>query len=301
MMSASSKLNNFASWNQRWWFYLGRCFAYVFRLRTLSVAAFLFKNLKGETFIKRRFYGKTLVLNVYRANPQKMLWLQGERFVKERRLVESLVRRGAHVVDVGANIGYYTLMFGSLAGNDGRVWSLEPDPSNLVELETSIIESNLSHMTTVLPVAAGSQDGSVKFEPGLNSHVIPSGSSEVQVIRLDSLNLERVDLIKIDVEGYEGAVLEGVAETIARCKPIIFMELHPHLLTNHNHFMILTFLREHFQNIKAYSQERDSAFNRMLESYGFVTAVTEIGDIGAIVDGYETGRMIEPCWIVARS
>jgi FkbM family methyltransferase len=298
--SSNSNPKTYATWMQLSWFYLGRIFVYLFRLRTLSVAGFVFRSLKRTTFVRREFYGKTLVLDVFRANPQKMLWLQGKRFIKEKRLVESLVRPGAHVVDVGANIGYYTLMFASLAGEDGRVWSIEPDPVNLQELEASIVASNLTDMTTIVPMAAGSLDGVARFEPGLNSHVTPDGRSEVPVTRLDSLKLDHVDLIKIDVEGYEGAVLEGADETISRCRPSIFMELHPHLLTEHSHTSILALLQKHFSDVKAYSQERDTGFERLLQGYGLIEAVREIGGLDDVIEGYKTGQMIEPCWIVAR-
>lgn len=264
------------------------------------MAGVLFKPLRETTFVNRGFYGKTLVLDVFRANPQKMLWLQGKRFIKEKQLVESLVQPGAHIVDVGANIGYYTLMFSSLAGKNCRIWSIEPDPVNLRELEASIVASNLTEAVTIIPKAAGSQDGVVRFEPGLNSHVTPDGRSEIPITRLDSLEVGHIDLIKIDVEGYEGAVLEGANEIILRCKPSIFMELHPHLLTEHSHSAILALLQEHFSDVKAYSQERDSAFARLLQSYGLVESVKEISSLDEVIEGYKNGQMIEPCWIVAR-
>ena len=282
-------------------FYLGRLIAFFFRLRTLALAQAIFAGVKSPTLVRCRFYGKVLVLDVARANPQKMLWLQGRRFIKERSLVEPLVKPGAHVVDVGANIGYYTLMFASLATDMGRVWSIEPDPVNLLELEAAVAESKLASTVTILPVAAGARDGLVKFEPGLNSHVTPQGRSEVAVRSLDSLQLKRVDFIKIDVEGYDGAVLEGALATFARCKPTIFMELHPQLLTEHTHAQILDLVHRHFSEVKAYHQERGTLAMRILESYGVGGPVTEIRDLRSIIEGYRSGRLLEPCWIVGRN
>lgn len=282
-------------------FYLGRLIAIFFRLRTLALAQVIFAGVQSPTLVRRRFYDKVLVLDVARANPQKMLWLQGRHFVKERSLVEPLVQPGAHVVDVGANIGYYTLMFASLAGDSGRVWSIEPDPVNLLELEAAVAESKLDGTVTILPVAAGARDGTAKFEPGLNSHVTPQGRSEVAVRSLDSLQLDRVDFIKIDVEGYEGAVLEGALATFGRCKPTIFMELHPQLLTEHTHADILDLVHRHFSQVKAYHQERGTLAKRILQSYGIGGAATEISDLQSIVEGYRTGRLVEPCWIVGHN
>ncbi len=279
-------------------FYLGRLVAFCFRLRSIELARAVFGWVNSPMLVKRRFYDRTLVLDVARATPQKLLWLQGRRFIQERVLLEALVRPGMHVVDVGANIGYCTMMFSSLVGERGRVWSIEPDPVNLLELEATVAENRLAGQITVLPVAAGASEGTVKFEPGLNSCVTPEGRSEVTVKSLDSLKLERVDLIKIDVEGYEGAVLEGALATLARCQPTIFMELHPRLLTGHTHAGILDLMQRHYPQIRAYRIERRSFLIRLLQSYGLSGYVSEIGEVRSFVEGYQTGCLVEPCWIV---
>lgn len=279
-------------------FYCGRMVAFCFRLRSLDLARAVFGWVKAPTLVKRRFYDRTLVLDVSRASPQKLLWLQGRRFVQERALMESLVTPGMHVVDVGANIGYCTMMFSSLVGERGRVWSIEPDPVNLLELEATVAENRLAGQVTVLPVAAGAKEGTVKFEPGLNSCVTPEGRSEVTVRSLDSLQLERMDLVKIDVEGYEGAVLEGALGTLARCQPTIFLELHPRLLTGHTHTEILELMQRHYPQVRAYRIERRGFLIRLLQSYGLCGYVSEICDVRSVVEGYQTGRLVEPCWIV---
>ena len=280
-------------------FYLGRLVAFCFRLRSLALAEVVFGRIHSPTLVKRRFYDRTLVLDVSRASPQKLLWLQGRRFIQERALLEGLVRPGMQVVDVGANIGYCTMMFSSLVGERGRVWSLEPDPVNLLELEATVAENRLAGQVTVLPVAAGACEGTVKFEPGLNSCVTPGGSSEVAVKTLDSLPVDRVDLIKIDVEGYEGAVLDGALATLARCEPTIFMELHPQLLTEHTHAGILDLLQRHYRQVRAYRIERRHFLLRLLQSYGLCAYVSEIRDVRSVVEGFQSGRLVEPCWIVA--
>lgn len=280
-------------------FYCGRLVAFCFRLRSLALARAVFGRVKSPTLVKRRFYDRTLVLDVARATPQKLLWLQGRRFVQERALLEALVRPGMHVVDVGANIGYCTMMFSSLVGERGRVWSIEPDPVNLLELEATVAENRLAGQVTVLPVAAGASEGTVRFEPGLNSCVTPQGRSEVAVKSLDSLKLDRVDLIKIDVEGYEGAVLDGALATLARCQPSLFMELHPQLLTGHTHAGVLDLMRRHYPQVRAYRIERRSFLIRLLQSYGLCGYVSEIREVRSVVEGYQTGRLAEPCWIVA--
>jgi hypothetical protein len=83
--------------------------ATLYRFNTLRLATRVFSNAPDQV-LSRRFYGRTLHLNVSRGNPQRLLYLEGERFIDERDIVRRLIRPGLAAVDVGANIGYYALM-----------------------------------------------------------------------------------------------------------------------------------------------------------------------------------------------
>ena len=281
-------------------FYLGRGFAFFYRLNTLRLATAIFSGVSSPTVVKRRFYGRSLVLDVSRANPHKLLWLEGERFVQERFLLQRQIRPGMTVVDVGANIGYYALMFASFVQGHGRVFSMEPDATNLRELRANVAENDLEKTIKVLPVAAGDYDGTTRFEPGVNSHVVPDGSSEVLIKKIDSLEIGKVDFIKIDVEGYEGSVLAGAEETIKQFRPTVFLELHPSLLTRHTHGEIVQFLQRHYAEVSAYQIERANPLRRLLQKYGVVEPFRQVSVIGQMVKDYEAGHFSEPCWLVAR-
>jgi FkbM family methyltransferase len=255
----------------------------------------------SPTVLERRFFGKKLVLDVSRASPQKLLWLQGERFVRERSILQRSIRPGMTVVDVGANIGYYALMCSALVRESGRVVCIEPDPANLNELRTNVVENGLQGMVTILAEAAGDQDGTARFEPGLNSHVVAHGSHHVTVRQIDSLALGKVDFMKIDVEGYEGAVLDGAAETIERFRPTLFVELHPHLLTQHTHCAIVELLQRRYRRVSAYQIERTSIVGRLLEAYGIIEPFSIVEDLPRMVREYEAGSFIEPCWLLAEN
>jgi FkbM family methyltransferase len=162
------------------------------------------------------------------------------------------------VIDVGANIGYYALLFGALMQNKGRIICLEPDPSNLNELHLNVSNNHLGKLVAIEAVAAGSYDGTARFVPGLNSYASPTGSMTVPIRRIDNLSLSQVDFIKIDVEGYEGAVLEGAIETIGKFHPTVFLELHPHLLTKHTHEEIISTLKNTYGRVMAYRSRRES-------------------------------------------
>jgi FkbM family methyltransferase len=280
-------------------FYIGRGIAYLFRFASLRLARIVFHGVKSPTFLERRYYGYSLFLDVSRSSAQQLLWLQGERFVKERSLIRQFVRPSMMVIDVGANIGYYALLFGALMQNTGRIICLEPDPSNLNELRLNVNNNHLEKLVAIEAVAAGSYDGSARFAPGLNSYASPTGSMTVPIRKIDSLSLSKVDFIKIDVEGYEGAVLDGAIETIGKFYPTVFLELHPHLLTKHTHKEIISTLKNTYGQVMAYRPRRGNVFQRILQVYG-VRAVNEIVDLELFIRSCELGRASGPCWVVAQ-
>ena len=145
----------------------------------------------------------------------------------ETELFKSLTKKGMVVVDVGANIGYYTLLAARLVGEAGRVFAFEPDPHNF-DLLCKNIEIN--GYGNVVPVrkAVFSKSGKMKLfldESNLGGHslseanVDTSGSVTVEVTSLDDYfgNTDsRIDVIKMDVQGSEMDVLEGMTNTINR-------------------------------------------------------------------------------------
>src|SRR2546425_519293 len=84
---------------------------YVNRFRALPRAERLFRDVEAGTFLERPLFGYRYVCDVSRTGPQKLLYLVGERIISEANLVRSLLTPGMTIVDVGANVGYYALMF----------------------------------------------------------------------------------------------------------------------------------------------------------------------------------------------
>jgi FkbM family methyltransferase len=147
------------------------------------------------------------------------------------------VEPGDTVVDVGAHIGRYTLVAAKRAA---RVVAVEPDPSNLLILRENITLNRFSNVT-VVPVALSNRPGRASLflsqsankgmhslEPDWSqapSHIGIQETVEVDCETLDSIvrteGLERVDWLKVDVEGHELAVLEGGQETLSRSRHLI--------------------------------------------------------------------------------
>lgn len=142
-------------------------------------------------------------------------------------------RRGAKPVfaDIGANVGNHTLFMSSRAS---RIVAFEPFPPVRSRLLDHVRINGLSHVT-VLPVALGDTDGTTDFyhvsghdNAGIGTTVQQRGWSRMEVDRRrgDTLReLNDVDIIKVDVEGAEAAVLKGLSETLRRRRPVILMEL----------------------------------------------------------------------------
>ena len=151
-------------------------------------------------------------------------------------LFEKLVHPGMYVVDVGANIGEYTLIAANALVGSGRVLAIEPNDTNLALLRHNIDLNHLTHMVQVLACAAGANEGTAAMYVPENRDDLGSiknrvGSPQsVRVVRLDDLStafdLPTVDLLKIDVEGFETRVLEGALETLRRFHPTVFFELN---------------------------------------------------------------------------
>ncbi len=170
---------------------------------------------------------------------------------RETRAFSRLVEPGDVCVDAGANSGWYTLLFSELTGPDGEVHAFEPDPRAFAQLRDNVALSRSRSVVRLNNVALGRSSGTLPLYTAYNTqlsslHPIspdflprqgePSasgGQCQVPVTTLDAYagmaGLERVDVIKLDVEGSEFDVLRG-GERIIRMgmvPPVLFVELNP--------------------------------------------------------------------------
>lgn len=146
------------------------------------------------------------------------------------RLMRLAVRPGDVCVDVGANIGYYTRLLSRLVGPTGRVVAYEPYPPAFDLLRRNSARlPNVRIVQAALSDAPGEADLFVARTEDMSSLSASAGRSHVRVRleTLDALHTEvpRVDFIKIDVEGFEYAVLGGGLELLRLYRPIVTFEL----------------------------------------------------------------------------
>ena len=140
---------------------------------------------------------------------------------------------GDVIYDVGANVGYMSVLAARLVGPAGRVECFEPLPANIDVLRRNL-ESNDFANFAIHEVAVSDHDGHVRMSLGDglrmgNGQIVQTtdqATIEVPVQRLDGLRLRAPQLVKVDVEGVELAVLRGMAETLAAHRPTIIVELH---------------------------------------------------------------------------
>jgi FkbM family methyltransferase len=144
---------------------------------------------------------------------------------------------GMTVIDVGANLGYYSLLASRLVGPSGRVIALEPNSENC-RLLLSSLGLNESTNVQLLPVAADTATGWAYYSThvGSNGGLIDSGDLlshpgvVVPTFRLDDLVDGTVGFLKMDVEGAEGRVVRGATRIIERDRPIVTTELKDEML-----------------------------------------------------------------------
>jgi FkbM family methyltransferase len=157
-------------------------------------------------------------------------------FSNEKNKIQDFVKKGNVVIDVGANVGLFSLILSDLVDESGKVYSFEPIPLLHKKLNNNI---NLNEIRNVATIETGIGETESETEiflnpeqSGLSSAVAkPSGNFVSQKIKLTTLDKyfmsrkEKISFIKIDTEGYEPKVLRGAKELINRDKPVIYIEL----------------------------------------------------------------------------
>jgi FkbM family methyltransferase len=144
--------------------------------------------------------------------------------------------------DIGANIGYVSLLFAAIVGKTGRVYAFEPSPGEAKAAEMLMRANNVDGYVTVQQVAVCDTNGQLRLAitgtTSMLTHLAKaqtdlqsrSESCEVQAVTLDSFVKEQghnaPDFIKIDVETAEASVLEGGRDTLRQVRPRLVIEMH---------------------------------------------------------------------------
>ena len=155
------------------------------------------------------------------------------------KLLQQFLKPGMNVVDIGGNLGYYALLEARTVGNAGRVIAIEPFAANFAQLSKNVYANGYGNIL-LHNVAVGAMNGAATMYIGKKSnwhalYPVPWKTREITVrvstldAVLDEHNLRSVDLIRMDLEGYEVEVIHGMRKTIENYSPRLLVELHPHV------------------------------------------------------------------------
>ncbi len=160
----------------------------------------------------------------------------------EIEIIGNYLKSGMVGLDVGANIGLYSIVMSNLVGKTGHIYAIEPDNFNY-----GLLKSNLKLFNNInlLNIALSDYDGKIsiyKDKTNFGGHSISKINTngneffEIETKTIDYLRYEiikgRIGFIKIDVEGAEGKVIRGALQTLKGDKPVLFIEFNQPRLRN---------------------------------------------------------------------
>ncbi len=213
-------------------------------LRRLPVLGGAFRWL-GERLLPRG----TRVWTRVRRGPGAGLWLRVDpRFEKEyvteayepalQHVLEWHLSPGGVFYDVGAHIGFFSLLGARLVGNTGKVFSFEAAPENASRLAQNA-QRNALNQITVVPAAAWKECGRLRFQRACirssqnTGRVASTEAPATELIEVDAVTLDNFaqknpapQVIKIDVEGSEAEVLHGAVRILTAARPVLICEIH---------------------------------------------------------------------------
>jgi FkbM family methyltransferase len=189
-----------------------------------------------QQYLKRIYYARQIRHGRFTTNE------------KDFELLDSQIKEGDCVLDIGENIGHYTMKLSGLVGPEGRVFAFEPISETFEILNSNVQKSSYKNIT-MLNIAVSDHHAMTNMDipscdTGLNNYYMAHLSDskhgqKVYCLPIDALKISfQVALIKVDVEGHELAVLRGARQLLERD--------HPTLIVEANDSAVITFLKELF-------------------------------------------------------
>ena len=151
-----------------------------------------------------------------------------------RELMKTIIRPGMRCIDAGASTGYYTCLLGTLVGQAGKVHAFEPMPESFRMLNKNVAENSLGEVVETYQLACSSSCRPIEATALANMYIARSDHDgekvSMEAALVDELVSGVVDVIKIDVEGYEIEALTGMSRIIRDHRPLIFSEINEYWL-----------------------------------------------------------------------
>jgi FkbM family methyltransferase len=179
----------------------------------------------------------------------------GKKKYPELHYLKDIIKEGDICIDIGANMGYYSFFMSEYCGSNGRVYAVEPVPLFVEIWKKNVSRTNINN-ATMFQYALGSEDKNVRMGMPVIDGVVHHGMTKVvsdedifyekffnaQMVVPDELfkDIEKVDFIKVDIEGYEHVVFDNMRKTLSKHKPLIQCELSG----NENRKQVIKILQE---------------------------------------------------------
>jgi FkbM family methyltransferase len=154
------------------------------------------------------------------------------------QIISRCLRPGMCILDIGANIGYHTFRMAKIAGEGGHVYAIEPTQWAFNKLlRNASLNTGITNITFSKVGLSDSNAGEVSlyFQSSyrLNGKQIYS-TENIELLTLDKYisrnNIDRVDFVKMDVDGFEGKIIKGAEKSLMYMKPILLMEINPSVM-----------------------------------------------------------------------
>jgi len=208
-------------------------FIYKFFREYIPLRWLILNSVDGK--IQKDIFGSQMILDLNDRGISRELALYGYHEKNSTKFVKTIICPGMNILEVGANIGYYLMIEGKMAGPDAKIYAFEPSPYNIDCLKKNLTLNNYTNVS-IYPYAAGETEFETNFyisrRSNLSSFAPMKDNSQivkVKVVKLDNfLADKRVDFIRMDIEGYEREALLGLKETLRseKAPKYFFIEIH---------------------------------------------------------------------------
>jgi FkbM family methyltransferase len=256
------------------------------QIESLFRALYWQLTAKSKEATEINFFGYKILVH----NPEvarRLIYFHCYYDFNSMKFMEHYLRAGDRFIDIGANIGVYTLFAASIIGKNGHIYAFEPFPTTFERLKQNIKRNNLSQVN-LYPYATGRYSEIVNFTTGfdtrnfvVSNELISNHKSNIIKINCKPINLilsnnDYYDLAKIDVEGYELQTLQGANKLLEKHNPpVILIEINGLQERYNKEQQLVDFLNSkgykmHVYNTKKNIIEKVQETSPLFENYIFI-------------------------------
>ena len=199
--------------------------------------------LRPSRSCTKRIQGAKMRLDLNDPGISRDLFLYGHREPECTRIYREELAPGMHVLDIGANVGYFVFIGAQVVGPQGKIYAVEPAPKNFERLKVNLALNTLAPQIETFNMAVADRVGKVRFAlaEASNHHCLAVEGSDAESIDVDATTIDeligdrRVDMLRMDTEGSEWVILQGMRGLLARGTPLkMFVEVHPKLIRQYH-------------------------------------------------------------------